>query len=81
MMNSSPVDPAEYLLAQFDAIYAFERGIRALRVGVPPHTMKTWYLQDQVQAIQKYDGALEMCQDLEKVVPTDHPYWHNPLGA
>lgn len=80
-MSSPPVDPSEYLLGQFDAIYAFEKGIRALRVGVPPHTAKTWYLQGQIQALRNYSGMLEMCQDLEKVVPTDHRYWHNPLGA
>lgn len=81
MTNSTPIDPSEFLLAQFDAICAFEAGVREKRVGIPPHTLKTWYFQGQIQVIQNYPWALTLCQELEKVVPLDHRYWDSMLGA
>lgn len=80
-MSSLPIDPSEYLLAQFDAIIAFEQGVRRLKARVPPHTVKSWYINGQVQALENCPGLLLLCQDLEKSVPREHPYWSNMLGA
>lgn len=80
-MNSLPIDPSEYLLNQFDAIQRFEREVREKKIGIPPHTLKTWYRQGQIQALNNYPWALSLCQELEKAVPIDHRYWNNLLGA
>lgn len=82
MSTSSPIDPGEYLLQQFDAIESYEKGVKASdHKGITPHAVKSWYARGNTFVFSTYPDLLELCQELEKSVPLDHPYWGNFLGA
>lgn len=75
-VSLSPVDPGGYLLAQFDAICVFETKAESLGLRATAHALKVSYARGRLDEIRHHDPRLiEVFQELEKVVPTDHRFW------
>lgn len=71
-MNSTP---SEFLLQQFDAIEEFVRKVQQHRSNFrAPRQVKQMYFVGFLREDEEPD-LYQMCQDLEKTVPIDHPFW------
>lgn len=78
MTNSLPGDPSDFLMQQFDAITEFEDAVYLSSRSFGPTAVKTWYYRKQVECFGGRDDLLQLCKELEQVVPLDHPYWSDP---
>lgn len=72
MNPSTKTDPAsDYLLQQFDAIQEFSEKVEAAKTIRTPYQVKySYYL-----GVLFEPDLLELCRELEEIVPLDHPHW------
>jgi len=72
MTNPSP--PSEFLLERFDAIREFDE--KVLRTGTlrSVHQVKYCYFLGYWSE-ESEPELFRLCQELERYVPIDHPYW------
>lgn len=69
---SSP--PSDFLLEQFDAIMDFFQEVKRCETHRNPRQVKQSYYVGFLR-LEKEPELFRLCQELEKVVPFDHPFW------
>lgn len=72
MTNPSPA--SDYLLERFDAIQEFDEKVRKTGTPRPVHQVKYCYFLG-FWSENTEPELFQLCQELERYVPIDHPYW------
>lgn len=70
-------NPSDFLLEQFDAICEFHRKVGEVQDKRPVQSVKFAYHLGMLHPKDEAELIL-LCEELEKTVPPDHPFWSTP---